>query len=190
MTLLRRAHREVYRVYSEEEFFASVDRDERAEPARAAGERRMHRVAGVTVLLAATGAVGGLVAVTSLSTATGARRRAGTGLLAATRSLMSTQATHVRVWRESPGADGSRRPSVHALRVARKTTRVMLLRRERASRSAAAARHAAAANATGTVAVREQDTPIAAVTPTQPVRAMASAAATSQPSGQEFGFER
>jgi hypothetical protein len=169
MTLLRRAHREVYRVYSEEEFFACVDHDGRSERAGAAGERRMHRVAGATVLLAATGAMGGLIAVTSLSTATGARRRAGASLLAATRSL---------------------RPSVHALRVARNTTRVMLLRRERAPRGAAAARHVAVANATGTVAVREQDTPIAATTPVQPVRAVASTAATSQPSGQEFGFER
>jgi hypothetical protein len=190
MTLLRRAHREVYRVYSEEEFFACVDHDGRSERAGAAGERRMHRVAGVTVLLAATGAVGGLIAVTSLSTAMGARRRAGASLLAATRSLMPTQATHVRVWRESPGVDGFRRPSVHALRVARNTTRVMLLRRERAPRGAAAARHVAVANATGTVAVREQDTPIAATTPVQSVRAVASTAATSQPSGQEFGFER
>ena len=191
MTLLRRAPREVYRVYSEEEFFACVDRDERSEPAGPVGERRMQRVAGVTVLLAATGVVGGLIAITGLSTSTGARRRAGAGLLAGTRSLISTQATPTRGWRELPGADGARRPSVHELRVARRTRRVLLPRRVRAPRSAAAARVVSVSDATATVTAPDQSTPVVSGMPAQPVRARASAAATSQGSGQaEFGFER
>jgi len=67
----------------------------------------------------------------------------------------------------------------------------MLLRRERPPRSAAAARLVTVASATAAVAVREQGTPVAVAAPAQPVRAMASAATTSQRSGQaEFGFER
>ncbi len=191
MRLLGRAPREVYRVYSEEEFFAYVDGDERSEPAGAAGERRMQRVAGVTVLLAAAGAVGGVIAITSLSATTGGRRRVGAGLLAVTRSLMSAQATRTRVWRELPGSDGSRQPSLHELGVARHTSRVMLMRRERARRSAAAARLVNLSKAAATVAVREQSTTIAVAAPAQPVRVTASAAVTSQQPGQaEFGFER
>ncbi len=74
--LLRRAPREVYRVYGEEEFFATAA-DERSEPTDGAGEQRLQRVAGATVLLAAAGAVGGLIAITSLSTAAGARPAGG-----------------------------------------------------------------------------------------------------------------
>jgi hypothetical protein len=191
MTLLRRAPREVYRVYSEEEFFAWADRDEHSGSAGAGGERRMQRLAGVTMLLAATGAMGGLIAITGMARTAGARRRASAGLLSATRSLISAQSTRARVWREPPGTDGSGGLRVPGSHVARRASRVMLLRRELALRSAAATGLANAAGVTPTIAVREQRLPIAVAKAVEPMRVTASTAATPQPSGQaEFGFER
>ncbi|MGP0102885.1 MAG: hypothetical protein ACLPUT_14855 [Solirubrobacteraceae bacterium] len=188
MTLLRRAPREVYRVYGEEEFLACADRDERSESTTSgAGERRLHRVAGATMLLAVAGAVGGLIAITSLSAAAGARRRVGARLLAATGSFTSSRVARAHVWREPAGSGWSaqrRMQESHAgpVRVAPRT---------RAPRRAAAPQLAIASERTPVVAVRRQGTPIAVATPAQAVRLTASAAAQSQRSGQsEFGFER
>jgi hypothetical protein len=84
MTLLRRAPREVYRVYSEDEFFAAATPDEdqgTVSHPNSAGHQ-LQRIAGVTILLAVVGAVGGMVAITSVSRVAGARRR-GIGRLSA-----------------------------------------------------------------------------------------------------------
>jgi hypothetical protein len=84
MTLLRRAPREVYRVYSEDEFFAAAAPDEdqgTASHPNSAGHQ-LQRIAGVTILLAVVGVVGGIVAITSVSRVAGARRR-GIGRLSA-----------------------------------------------------------------------------------------------------------
>jgi hypothetical protein len=190
MTLLRRAHREVYRVYSEDEFFACADHDERSEPAGAVGERRLQRVAGLTVLLAATGAVGGLIAITGLSASAGARRRAGAGLLAATRSFMYPRSARARVWSESSSADGLRGREVHARQMGRRVDAVALARHGESSRRTVPRRPIASEQAAA-VAVSEQSTPVATAAPAQSVHVTASAAATSQRSGQaEFGFER
>jgi hypothetical protein len=187
MMLLRRAHREVYRVYSEEEFFTCVDHEERSEPAGAVGERRLQRVAGATVLLAAAGAVGGVIAITSMSSTTGVRRRTGARLLAATRSFMYPRSARAHVWRESSSADGLRRREMRARQMGKRVGAVASARHSE-SLWRTALQHPIASEETAGFAVGEQSTP--AATPAQPVRAMASAAATSQPSGQEFGFER
>jgi hypothetical protein len=84
MTLLRRAPREVYRVYSEDEFFAAAAPGEdqgTASPPNSASHQ-LQRIAGVTILLAVVGVVGGIVAITSMSRVAGARRR-GIGRLSA-----------------------------------------------------------------------------------------------------------
>jgi hypothetical protein len=191
MTLLRRAPREVYRVYDEEEFFARADRDERMEPTGATGERRLQRVAGVTVLLAAAGAVGGLIAITSLSAATGARRRVGARLLATTGSPVSARAAAAHVWRASPSVDALRRPSVPGQEVAQPAGRVALVHHGGIPRRAAAAQRAPVSEGSPALAVREQSTPVVDATPAQPASAVASASATAQRAGQsEFGFER
>jgi hypothetical protein len=98
MTVLRRAPREVYRVYGEDEFLARVADHRDVEPAApASAQRLLHRVAGTTMLLAAAGMVGGLVALTSLSSGAGSRRWIATGLLVAggARSAQSRRSARV-----------------------------------------------------------------------------------------------
>jgi len=84
MTLLRRAPREVYRLYGEDEFFATSTpgEDHATAEHRRKGSRRLQRFAGVAILLAVVGVVGGMVAITSVSRVAGARRR-GIGRLSA-----------------------------------------------------------------------------------------------------------
>jgi hypothetical protein len=62
MTRLRRAPREIYRVYSEEEYLSGAGTELGAESELAsAGERHFHRAAGVTMLVGVAGAVGAIV---------------------------------------------------------------------------------------------------------------------------------
>ncbi|MGO9762050.1 MAG: hypothetical protein ACLP1Q_12410 [Solirubrobacteraceae bacterium] len=212
MTLLRRAPREVYRVYGEDEFLAYAGRDERFEvAASASGERRLHRIAGATMLLAVTGAVSGLVAITSLSSATGARRRAGNGLLADAGAFAGTRTARADVWRESAVSDDSRRgraPSQgERLSRGQLVSRTRLVGRAAASRSAATPRHILAseqASATRVVAPVASTQP-QPVVPSQtvaqpqpeepPTVEQGQPAAQAQPAAQsagqsEFGFER
>jgi hypothetical protein len=191
MTLLRRAPREVYRVYDEEEFFARADRDECFGSSDGSGEPRLRRVAGVTVLLAAAGAVGGLIAITSLSAATGARRRVGARRLATTGSPASARAVPAHLRRASPSVDVLGRPGVRGQDVAQPAGRLVLVHRGGIPRRAAGAQRAPVSERLPELAVREQSTPVAEATTAQPVSSMASASATAQRAGQsEFGFER
>jgi hypothetical protein len=196
MMLLRRAPREVYRVYGEEEFFATAA-DARSEPTDGAGEHRLQRVAGATVLLAAAGAVGGLIAITSLSTAAGARRRAGADLLVGVRLSGHARAERSRVWREPASPDGADRPGVIARRGGQRSARIRGVidagapRRARAGSRPPAARAAAEPERADVAGSDHQIQPVASSSPAQSVRPTASAASTSQRSGQsEFGFER
>jgi hypothetical protein len=79
MTLLRRAPREVYRVYSEAEFFDGAAGVEVFAPATAtgAGERRLRRLAGAAMLAGAVGTMGGAVVLTGSRPTRGSGRRAG-----------------------------------------------------------------------------------------------------------------
>ncbi len=67
--LLRRAPREVYRVYGHDDFLADAiahrDEPSKTRPPEAR-ERRLQRIAGTTMLLTAVGAVGGVIATMSL----------------------------------------------------------------------------------------------------------------------------
>jgi hypothetical protein len=120
MMLLRRRPREVYRVYSEDEYLDGAGAEvgaglevaavgtwpPAAEPARkAAGERRLRRVAGVAMLAGALGAVGGLVVMTSSWTNRGAGRRPGS-LVAAVRSpaVVGSSAVSTRPTLAGPSA--------------------------------------------------------------------------------------
>jgi hypothetical protein len=108
MTLLRRAPREVYRVYGEAEFLADPLCDERMrKPDAAAGARRLNRIAGATVLVAAAGAVGGLIAWTSTPSIASNRRRERQRAQPAVASIGRTPASRPRVWRAREGADRS-----------------------------------------------------------------------------------
>ena len=194
MTLLRRAPREVYRVYGEEEFFAAAARDERFELTGGRGERRRHRVAGATVLLAATGAVGGLIALTSLSAATSARRRVGAGLLTATRSFASSRATRVQVWRERPSRRLSpaelREPGPRSARPdSASCPRTSTRRPVSTGQPARAVPRASPPERRPRGGGRAQSPQMAAAA-AQPVQVTASAAPPPRSGQSEFGFER
>jgi hypothetical protein len=198
MTLLRRAPREVYRVYGEEEFFARVGHDvgfETAAPAHASGGVRLQRIAGAGMLLAATGAVGGLIAVGALSSTAAPRRRVGASLLAGARSLLSGHATGVRVWHPSAGAkDSGSHPSRRDVNsdprrsrrdaVERRVTVARLVRRAMRARRTTGVRVAAVAERPSPAAAGPSSTyaaaPVTADAVTQAPRAGAA----------EFGFER
>jgi hypothetical protein len=107
MTLLRRRPREVYRVYTEDEYLDGAGLELGAGPQvtavgewsvpvgparKAGGERRLRRVAGVAMLAGAVGTVGGLVVMTSARAHNGAGRRPGS-LVAATRSSRIVRAS-------------------------------------------------------------------------------------------------
>ena len=96
MTLLRRRPREVYRVYTEEEYLNGAELEPamvlagrwpvEVESARnGAGERRLRRVAGMAMLAGAVGTVGGVVAANNPWAHRGAGRRPGS-LVAEARS--------------------------------------------------------------------------------------------------------
>jgi hypothetical protein len=107
MTLLRRAPREVYRVYSEAEFFDGPAGTELFAPTRGsrAGERRLRRLAGAAMLAGAVGAIGGAVVLAGSRPARGSARRAGNGAaqaLARARLLTRVQTQLAR----NPAAGG------------------------------------------------------------------------------------
>jgi hypothetical protein len=108
MTLLRRAPREVYRVYDEDEFLAAAGHEQAWEaPAATAGAGRARRLASTAMLFGAVGAVGGLIAVNCLAPPKGTGRRVGGGLRAAAGLLISSGVSHARIWRARPTVNRS-----------------------------------------------------------------------------------
>jgi hypothetical protein len=97
VTLLRRASREVYRVYSETEFFDGAADIELLAPSRAGGEWRLRRLAGAAVLV---GAMGGTVVLASSHPTRSPGRRAGNDTRALARALLATRA-HAQLTRSS-----------------------------------------------------------------------------------------
>ena len=207
MTLLRRAPREVYRVYGEDEFWASAalepfdgwSRNGRASAIRpSSGRRTLLRTAASTVLLASVGTVGGLMAMTGAAPFPHAGRGAVASLLARERSPASSQAAGVHIWRErvrSPRSPASR------VRVARSRllARRLIVRglapgpSEPASASRAASTiepdHEGAAVEVAAVSLPSH---AAAPAPVEsPARTVGSTPAGQSPPGPaEFGFER
>ena len=198
MTLLRRAPREVYRVYGEQEFFACAPGGEHVEATMPAiGVRRLHRVADATMVLAAMGAVGALLAIATRSAA-GDGRRVGAGLLAATGSLGSSRGSRTHVWRglANADADGPRKRSAPA-RPADRARQVELARQVDRARTS---HRASARPRAGAVAKHHASAPIepAPQASVSGMTAQASAespqpgppAQVRQPGQSEFGFER
>jgi hypothetical protein len=128
MTRLRRRPREVYRVYTEDEYLGGAGLEvatvgewpPAAEPARkGAGERRLRRAAGMAMLAGTVGAVGGLVVMTGSWAHRGAGRRPGS-LVAATRSPRGARSPAVVDSSAAPSwLAGARRSLVMRSRVAR-----------------------------------------------------------------------
>lgn len=194
MTLLRRAPREVYRVYSEEEFLADPLCDERTGTLdAAAGARRLNRIAGATVLVAAAGAVGGLIAWTITPSIAGNRRRERQRAQPAVASIGRTPTSRPRVWRAQEG--GARSAHVPASRHTAGRFDHSQSARPRAHRnvitpirlstlsSVRALSHGGAPSAeqASVIAVSPADTPPAA---------SAVAVRPAPPDQTEFGFER
>jgi hypothetical protein len=199
MTVLRRAPREVYRVFGEDEFLARVADHRDIEPAApASAQRLLHRVAGTTMLLAAAGMVGGLVALTSLSsgTGTGTRRRIVAGLLAANGSRSAHPRPSVRlapaeVWREAAGARRYHRRGAQE----RTSSRERALRRaSRPTQRSLDRPEPPVITADRTVPVADEaqtrSAPIDAVTSTSSAGATAVASQPRRSGQPEFGFER
>jgi hypothetical protein len=181
---LGRAPREVYRVYSESEFFADGADEKRREAEHGvAGARKLQRLAGVTVLLATVGAVGGLIALASLPVLTGGRRRAGSR---ASADLASPARTSLPLRRQTPLLHRLTAPS----------------RSARAHKPAGGTAQAGGQRTLHGTAGGRRHPPAKIVGPTNeqtPVGAELVASATASPrgavvltpSGQiEFGFER
>jgi hypothetical protein len=203
MTMLRRAPREVYRVYEEDEFFACADREERFESgASAPTARRSHRLAGATMLLAVAGALGGLTATTGLSSVAGTRRRSGARLLVASDPPASSRIANGRIWPAREGSNGRSATapkdrgaaSIRSLGGARRAANghpAAVSRRKGGSRHAAIATAAGAPAAAGAVAAGSTGAPIELASTASAPPAPATASARPRPPGQpEFGFER
>jgi hypothetical protein len=207
MTLLRRAPREVYRVYGEEEFLEGADHAEALQTlARAgqggravlppavsgAGERRLRRVVGATLLVGAVGVVGALTAVSGLLSGRGTGRRFGGSLRASVGAsvgprvgLHGSRASHVSLARIWQARAAQRRRS--ELRPASQPARTKHgAAGERRRGPAGGARRSSLE-----IAVLAAQRPQAARVSVARLTAMAGAAASSQgPVRPEFGFER
>ncbi|HTU79087.1 MAG TPA: hypothetical protein VMF09_10050 [Solirubrobacteraceae bacterium] len=221
MILARRASREVYRLYGEDEFFAYVERslhgavtEELSTPAGSAGEpRALRRVAGATLLVAAIGAVGGLVVITGPASIPGTGRKAGERMLASAGSSSGPHSPRARLW-PGPRPDGGDRRSSgerDPASVPRSRARART-ERSRASelsdsveqhpravaapaRAAAPGRPRASANVAPSAPDAAQDTAPAPGQPPPSAPAAAAPAAAVQPRAQaaaqvEFGFEQ
>jgi hypothetical protein len=200
MMRVRRAPREVYRVYSEEEFFGGDEllaggvADERRVGSAGGGDQRWHTAAGVTIAAAAIGAIGGAVVLTWVASAPRDGRRATAGLLAAAGSLAPSHLAGTHVWRGPSNAEGPRPRGVTMRRIAAAEP----------SRRAGTPVRAARARRSPGIGVRGQVTQTLAMAPTTyeaaaVARPLASAGtlsaptATAQPlhpAASEFGFER
>ncbi|HSZ14441.1 MAG TPA: hypothetical protein VK790_10455 [Solirubrobacteraceae bacterium] len=182
MTLLRRAPREVYRVYDEDEFFASAGIGQCGEAPTPTPEldRHAHRVAGVTVLVAAVGAVAGLVVITSVSPSARAGRRAGARLSADGGAVGRSHEASTRIWNAPADTDGA--PAGDETERAASANgggSATLARRVEMARRAAATRRTAGSTITASASPAADGSAQAA--------ASSGAATVKQP---EFGFER
>jgi hypothetical protein len=191
MTVLQRRPREVYRVFDEDDFFLRGAGESRATPAMPlAAESRARRYVVAAALMAATGALGGLLAVANVLSVPGSRRRAGGRRFAATTPVgawasSSTRAETVAV---APQPTLSR-PSSHA-GARERSRRVRPSHRPRLhARSALARRVVGPGRAPALTTVA----PAAAAT-SVPAAAYGSLAPAGseqpRPDGPEFGFER
>jgi hypothetical protein len=202
MMRVRRAPREVYRVYSEEEFFGGDEllaggvADECRVGSAGGADQRWHTAAGVTIAAAAIGAIGGAVALTWVASAPRDGRRTA-GLLAAASSLAPSHLAGTHVWRGPSNSEGPRPRGVAMRRIAA----------AKPSRRAGTPVRAARARRSPGVGVRGQVTQTVAMALTSyeaaaVARPRAGAGAVSaptaapqplhpsHPAASEFGFER
>lgn len=202
MVAVRRTQRPVYRVCSEEEFFATPDALADClvpAPQSPSLERRLRRWAGAAALTGAVGAVGGAIAVWAMRSPTDRRITASdtpsarTVLLAAPSPKAVSVVGGVRARRQgsSPSASAKtkRRMANHRSRVARHVLLAMM------SISASAQRPAANTISPPTRRLehpleRSGSRPSASSTAVVPVPGTSAEAARTASARGEFGFER
>ena len=187
MTLLRRAPREVYRVYTEDEFLADASCEELFPTSgRAAGSRRLSRLAGTTLLLAAAGAVGGLVVLTSAQSLSGGRRRERPRPAMTSGLLAAVRAQHLSAQRRrgAAGVGGPGRGSVSP-HIARRQSRASVVRVRKHRHDVAAPSELARVRTSPPVPQSPVVEAVASVGAQPTV-----AAAVDKPGQAEFGFER
>jgi hypothetical protein len=210
VTLLRRAPREVYRLYDEEAFVAGADQEERREStATPPGGRRLRRIAGTTTLLAAMGATGGVIALSRVVSAGGADHPLPAGLFAGLGPTVPARVGTGRVWRHPRGARTRRHGApirqtgpVDEIGATAAHARATTIRRPSSKRAGIAATAgsqgtsaevvtpAVSARATTVASAQSQPVTVAAATHAASPDRAAMAASSSQHSGQsEFGFE-
>jgi hypothetical protein len=116
MTLLRRAPREVYRVYDEEEFLAGeawIECPQSACPdteERDGGGARARHLAVAAMLCGAVGAVGAVIVISSLPPANGSRRVVAS-LRATVVAPVLARASRTRIWQARTVANAPGRES-------------------------------------------------------------------------------
>ncbi|HTA33241.1 MAG TPA: hypothetical protein VK721_07435 [Solirubrobacteraceae bacterium] len=191
MTLLQRTPREVYRVFDEDEFLVrGADQLGNSPATPVTAERRLRRIVGTTVLVAAAGAVGGLLAVAGVFSVSGARRRAGIRLFAATVPPSSSSRVETLGGRHLTAPKGSRDAGVR-----RRSKRVAVSRRARLDVRSVGERRAVS----GPIGGRAPALAVVAAPRSRSVEAAPSAGDTPPAldgpqlhrSGRpEFGFER
>jgi hypothetical protein len=115
MTLLRRAPREVYRVYSEEEYLAAGE-DQLASAERWQrsltispddGERRLRRAAAAALLFGTVSVVGGVLVLNSVPPSRGAARRLGADVRTVRGALVAASGHSMRARVSAAHASGT-----------------------------------------------------------------------------------
>jgi hypothetical protein len=197
MTLLRRAPREVYRVYAEHEFLADALCDEPLRTREASAGRPLHRIVAATVLIAAAGALGALIALESLQSIPGSRRRERQRSAAATATATAvvavTRASHPGVRRERGGRGRPRRRSPRPQAARRAPDPVSPAgQRVQVGGLAPIPERAPAPESAGAPEgpPSPAGAPVAAAGSPVAVSAAASTAAAREEGQSEFGFER
>jgi hypothetical protein len=191
VTLLRRAPREIYRVYSEEEYLSGAVAELGAgTELTSGGERHFHRAAGVTMLVGATGAVGAIVVLNSAWVHTGVGR--------GPERMMAV--AHAKVARSPVVADPPVAPARASVFRASGTTRPLVRRaRHWSERSGLHPLIRRSTPPRGSVAIAADHVPVPRSTPVGASAAGAPAEAPparpqtrpASPEKQpEFGFER
>jgi hypothetical protein len=96
ITLPRGAPREVYRVYTEDDYLAGVDGPLETAAVTAEAEHTLRRVAGAAMLVGAFAAVGGVLAFNGLSPSAGTARRLGASVRGARGRLIAARRSYPR----------------------------------------------------------------------------------------------
>jgi hypothetical protein len=189
MRLLSRMPREVYRIYSEDDFLAdAICGEPLPRSGVAAGSRRLHRLVGVTLLIVAASAIGGSIVLTSVRSLAEGRRRVRARSEAVPESLAAVRAPRPSVWRQRV-TESDARPG-HAS-ASHRTAR----RHGRVPAALVGKQKLHGAEPSAPVGEREstlarQNPSVKVVVAAEAAPSLAAADTAGEPEQAEFGFER